>query len=78
MDHIHLKRNPDGSYAIGTINLEDDGGTLELGLSLWRRFCRDMEKDPNMAKARLVSGIQVAIRDARSCGWTTDPTWNSK
>lgn len=72
------KKNADGSLVPGTIALHDDSGTLELGLSLWKRFCRDMERDPSMAKARLVSGIQVAIRDARAHGWTTDPTWNSK
>ena len=71
----NMKRNDDGSPVPGTIVLTTDAGTLELGNRLWKRFTQDMEKDPSMARARLISGIQVSIRDALRDGWTVDPIW---
>ena len=53
-----------------SIDLRDAAGTLEISKQLWQRFCEDMMDDQNKAKVRLLSGIQIAIRDARDGGFT--------
>jgi hypothetical protein len=56
-----------------TTTLMNDGGTLLFAEHLWARFCDDMRDDPNMAKVRLISGVQIAIRDALKSGHTVLP-----
>ena len=54
-----------------SIDVRTDAGTLEIGQQLFQRFCEDLSgHDPATARARLVSGIQVAIRDAIDGGHT--------
>ena len=48
-----------------TTDLSTDAGSLLAARQLWHRFCEDLKDDPGKARARLISGIQFAIRDAR-------------
>ena len=52
------------------VRLTDDAGTLAFAEQLWQRFCEDLMQNPNMAKVRLISGVQIAIRDALKDGET--------
>lgn len=42
----------------------DERDRLEIALQLYERFAADYLERPHAARARLVSGIQVALRDA--------------
>lgn len=55
-----------------SVDLTDAAGTLEISKQLWDRFCDDLKDDATKARVRLISGIQIAIRDGREKGWT-DP-----
>jgi hypothetical protein len=52
------------------IRLTDDAGTLAFAEQLWQRFCEDLMTDSVKARVRLISGVQIAIRDAIECGET--------
>jgi len=52
------------------IDLTTERGSLRLAQQLWQRFCEDLMIDPAKARVRLVSGIQIAVRDARAGGFT--------
>jgi len=56
------------------IDLTTDACRLEVAQQLYQRFCKDMAEDPSKAKVRLVSGIQVALRDALVYGRTDSVT----
>lgn len=49
---------------LATIDLATDGGRLDYAQQLWRRFCEDMADDPAKARTRLISGVQIAMREA--------------
>ena len=46
------------------IDIRTETGRFTYAQQLWVRFCQDMQDEPNKAKARLVSGIQIALREA--------------
>jgi hypothetical protein len=48
----------------------DERDRLEIASQLYERFCSDLVQQSDKARTRLVSGIQVAIRDA-AAGETT-------
>ena len=54
--------------ARSTIDLRTEIGRFTYAQQLWARFCQDMRDNPSKAKARLVSGIQVALREAVNVG----------
>jgi len=47
-----------------SLDMADDWGRLEIARQLFERFCDDLKTDSSKARVRLVSGIQVALRDA--------------
>lgn len=46
---------------------------LEIATQLYERFCRDLMAQSDKARVRLVSGIQVALRDAAEGDTTPEP-----
>lgn len=48
----------------------DEKDRLEIATQLYERFCSDLVQQSDKARVRLVSGIQVALRDA-AAGETT-------
>lgn len=55
------------------INLTNEAGRLEIATQLFQRFCEDlMHEGDGKARTRLISGIQVALRDAAQ-GDKTEP-----
>ena len=48
----------------------DENDRLEIATQLYERFCADLVQQSDKARVRLVSGIQVALRDA-AAGETT-------
>ena len=51
------------------IDLTKADGRFEIAGQLFHRFCEDLAHDSGKARVRLVSGIQIAIREARAKGW---------
>lgn len=47
-----------------SLDMADDRGRLEIARQLFERFCEDLKSDASKARVRLISGIQVALRDA--------------
>lgn len=56
---------PDG------LNMHEEACRLEVATQLFERFCDDLKDHPPWARTRLVSGIQIALRDAAAYGATT-------
>ena len=59
------------------LNPKVEADRLLIATKLWERFCSDLVSNPSMARTRLTSGIQVALRDAAD-GVETEliyPTW---
>lgn len=55
------------------IDLTDEAGRLEIATQLFHRFCEDlMHEGDGKARPRLLSGIQIALRDAVN-GKKTEP-----
>jgi hypothetical protein len=50
---------------------------LEIASQLYERFCADLVQQSDKARVRLISGIQVAIRDA-AAGEMTEPPYPQK
>ncbi|HRN83271.1 MAG TPA: hypothetical protein PK857_00505 [Hyphomicrobium sp.] len=46
---------------------------LELATQLYERFCADLVERSDMARVRLISGIQIALRDASEGRATPSP-----
>lgn len=47
-----------------SIDLRTEGGRLDYAQQLWHRYCEDMAIDVQKAHVRLISGIQIALREA--------------
>lgn len=45
---------------------KEESDRLEIATQLYERFCHDLAHRSDSARVRLVSGIQVALRDAAS------------
>lgn len=46
------------------LDMTDDWGRYEVARQLFERFCEDLKVDAAKARVRLISGIQIALRDA--------------
>ncbi len=46
------------------LNARDETGRLEIARALYARFCADLACTPEVARSRLVAGMQVVMRDA--------------
>lgn len=57
---------------VAMIDLKTDAGRLEFGRQAWLIFCEDMADDPAKAKVRMISNIQIAIKDAIEKGATAN------
>jgi hypothetical protein len=55
------------------LDARDESDRLEIARQLYERFCADLAREPAMARARLTSGIQVALRDAAQGDKTYPP-----
>ena len=51
----------------------DEHDRLEIASQLYERFCSDLVERSNKARVRLISGIQVALRDAAEGEKTAAP-----
>jgi hypothetical protein len=51
-----------------TVDLRTEAGRLDYAQQLWSRFCEDLGDDPGKARTRLLSGIQIAVREALDGG----------
>jgi hypothetical protein len=51
----------------------DESDRLEIASQLYERFCADLVHRSDKARVRLVSGIQVALRDAAEGKKTVAP-----
>jgi hypothetical protein len=61
------------------IFLGDDEGRLRIAQELYERFTEDLNHDGLIkARVRLVSGIQIAIRDAMQKRQRTPPLFHYK
>ena len=52
-----------------SIDLTTEVGRLEYATQLYKRYLDDLYHDAAKARVRLISGIQIAIREAQSPGY---------
>lgn len=63
---------PETEAAQTKLDPSNERDRLEIASQLYERFCSDLVERSSHARMRLVSGIQVALRDAAE-GLQTDP-----
>jgi hypothetical protein len=51
-----------------SIDLTSESGRLEYATQLYQRYLEDLFHDAAMARVRLISGMQVALREAQKTG----------
>lgn len=55
------------------LNPMNETDRLEIASQLYERFCVDLMERSDKARVRLISGIQVALRDAANGDCTPSP-----
>ena len=59
--------------AVKLLDPSNESDRLEIASQLYERFCADLAQRSDKARVRLVSGIQVALRDAAGGDKTVAP-----